>query len=99
MVYRQHNPEVKCNSCGVKPKLGTVFNRNSPNASLVSEHLGKVFGDESCNILSSDVIYYNCYKHHLQMLKSLECNSIGSNKKLEEDIVSGQQSMKITAKP
>ena len=38
-VYKQVHAAVSCACCGAKPKHGKPFERHSPNAQVVSDHL------------------------------------------------------------
>ena len=80
------NPIAKCASCGANSKVGTTFNRHSPNTSLVNAHFHGAF--ESANDIQLEgVLCYSCYKVHLIIVKNHDKQVIGSNQQLQEDIM------------
>ena len=84
-LYRQFNPVLNCTSCRAIPKHGQKFCRHSPNSTIVSQYLKDTTGTDLV-ISPDDWICTNCYNTHCTIIKSIECNQIGSNEMLAKAI-------------
>ena len=84
-LYRQFNPVLNCTSCRAIPKHGQKFCRHSPNSTIVSQYLKDTTGTDVV-ISPDDWICTNCYNTHCTIIKSIECNQIGSNEMLAKAI-------------
>ena len=67
IVFELHKP---CSSCGAIPKASTVFNRHSPNAEAVTQHL-KTAG-HNATISPTDCLCFGCYKMHCAIMETLK---------------------------
>ena len=79
IVFELRKP---CSSCGAIPKASTVFNRHSPNAEAVTQHL-KTAG-HNATISPTDCLCFGCYKMHCAIMETLK--SEGNDDTLKQDI-------------
>ena len=79
-----YGSRIPCSSCGATPKSSTAFDRHSPDAEKVSQHLSDSTGQQ-VQISPSDYICYACYKMHCSILDSLRSPQ-GSDNMLQQSI-------------
>lgn len=91
-VYRQVNGPKPCAACGAQPRSGRVFTRHSPNPQIMNDYYARnVDHDESEAteprvIEAQDLICYDCYVLHTEIVKLTRTEQPSLNSDLEAKV-------------